>query len=190
MTHKFNLEHTDRLMSMEREKELSPEKILREAGLKPGQIFADIGAGAGFFTIPAARIIGQSAIAFAVDTQAEMLIDLRDRRNPPDNVVLLKSEEYEIPIGDFEADFTLLAYVLHETPDKARLLKEVRRVMRPGATLLLLDWVKKAEEKGPPLEERVSDKEARALVEEAGFDVVQLSPLNPSHYRIIARKPA
>jgi len=188
--HKFNPEHLERLMSEQRHLELSPEKVLREAGLKSGQIFADIGSGPGFFTIPAARIIGPETIAFAVDTQAEMLIDLRDRRNPPDNVILMKSEEYEIPLGDFEADFTLLAFVLHETPDKVRLLQEIRRIMKPGATLLVLDWVKKEEDKGPPLEERISDKEARAFVEDAGFDVIQLSPLNPSHYRIIARRPA
>ncbi|OGP15476.1 MAG: hypothetical protein A2052_01215 [Deltaproteobacteria bacterium GWA2_54_12] len=188
--HKFNPEHLERLMSIERQLDISPEKVLREAGLKSGQIFADIGAGPGFFTIPAARIIGPETIAFAVDTQAEMLIDLRDRRNPPDNVILMKSEEYEIPLGDFEADFTLLAFVLHETPDKVRLLQEIRRIMKPGATLLVLDWVKKEEDKGPPLEERISDKEARAFVEDAGFDVIQLSPLNPSHYRIIARRPA
>ena len=188
--HKFNPEHLERLMSEQRHLELSPEKVLREAGLKSGQIFADIGSGPGFFTIPAARIIGPMGIAFAVDTQAEMLIDLRDRRNPPDNVILMKSEEYELPLADFEADFTLLAFVLHETPDKVRLLREIRRVMKPGATLLVLDWVKKAEEKGPPLEERISDKEARSFVEDAGFDVVQLSPLPPSHYRIIARRPA
>ena len=188
--HKFNPEHLERLMSEQRQLELSPEKVLREAGLKSGQIFADIGSGPGFFTIPAARIIGPMGIAFAVDTQAEMLIDLRDRRSPPDNVILMKSEEYELPLADFEADFTLLAFVLHETPDKVRLLREIRRVMKPGATLLVLDWVKKAEEKGPPLEERISDKEARSFVEDAGFDVVQLSPLTPSHYRIIARRPA
>ena len=188
--HKFNPEHLERLMSEQRQLELSPEKVLREAGLKTGQIFADIGSGPGFFTIPAARIIGPMGIAFAVDTQAEMLIDLRDRRSPPDNVILMKSEEYELPLADFEADFTLLAFVLHETPDKVRLLREIRRVMKPGATLLVLDWVKKAEEKGPPLEERISDKEARSFVEDAGFDIVQLSPLTPSHYRIIARRPA
>lgn len=188
--HKFNPEHMDRLMSEERRSAISPEKVLREAGLRPGQIFVDIGAGPGFFTIPAAHIIGPAAIAFAIDTQAEMLIDLRDRRNPPDNIVLMKSEEYELPIGDYEADFALLAYVLHETPDKVRLLQEIKRVMKPGATLLVLDWVKKTEESGPPLEERISDKEARAFVEEAGFDVVQLSPLNASHYRILARRPA
>lgn len=188
--HKFNPEHLERLVSEERQKELDPEKVLREAGLKGGQIFADIGAGPGFFTIPAARIIGLHAIAFAVDTQAEMLIDLRDRRNPPDNVVLLKSEEFEIPLADSEADFALLAFVLHETPDQARLLREIKRIMKPGATLLVIDWVKKAEEKGPPVEERITDSEARGFVEEAGFDVVQLSPLNPSHYRILARRPA
>ena len=188
--HKFNPAHLDRLMSEERQNELSPEKLLREAGLKQGQVFADIGSGPGFFTIPAARIIGPMGLAFAVDTQEEMLLDLRDKRNPPDNVILMKSEEYELPIADYETDFTLLAFVLHETPDKGRLLREIMRVMKPGATLLVLDWVKKAEEKGPPLEERISDKEARGFVEDAGFDVVQLSPLNQSQYRIIARRPA
>lgn len=188
--HKFNPAHLDRLMSDERLAEISPEKVLREAGLRQGQVFADIGSGPGFFTIPAARIIGPMGLAFAIDTQAEMLIDLRDRRNPPDNIVLMKSEEYELPIGDYEADFALLAFVLHEVPDKARLLKEIKRVMKPGATFLLLDWVKKAEDKGPPMEERISDKQAREFAEEAGFDVVQLTLLTPSHYRIIARKPA
>lgn len=187
--HKFNPEHLERLLGTERQQAIDPEKVLREAGLRPGQTFADIGAGPGFFTIPAANIIGLFSIAFAVDTQADMLMYLRDRRDPPDNIVLMKSEEYEIPLNDYEADFALLAYVLHETPDKVRLLSEIKRILKPGATLLVLDWMKKAEGNGPPLEERITDKEARAFVEQAGFDVVQLSPLNPSHYRILARRP-
>lgn len=188
--HKFNPEHLGRLVSAEREKELCPERVLREAGLRPGDVFADIGSGPGFFTIPAAAIVGPSGMAFAIDTQEEMLLDLRDRRSPPDNVILLKSEEYEIPLAEFEADFALLAYVLHETGDKTRLLREIGRVLRPGGTLLVIDWVKKAEEKGPPVEERIADKDARAFVEEAGFDVVQLSPMNPSHYKVLARRPS
>ncbi|WKZ33308.1 MAG: methyltransferase domain-containing protein [Thermodesulfobacteriota bacterium] len=187
--HKFSPEHLERLMSAEREKDLSPERLLRESGLRTGQAFADIGSGPGFFTIPAARIIGPTGMAFAVDTQADMLIYLRDRKNPPDNVILMKSEEYEIPLADFTADFALMAFVLHETVDKSRLLRETRRIMKPGGTLLLLDWEKKAEDKGPPLEERVSAGDARSFVEESGFDVVQSSKLNPSHYRILARRP-
>jgi len=187
--HKFNPEHLERLLSDERTNDISPERVLKEAGLKAGQIFADIGAGPGFFSVPAAKIIGPAGIAFAIDTQAEMLIYLRDRRNPPDNVILIKSEEYEIPLADFEADFALLAYVLHETGDKVRLLQEIKRVLKPGGTLLVIDWEKKAEEKGPPVEERITSKEARGFVEAAGFDVVQTSPLNPSHYRVLSRRP-
>ncbi len=187
--HKFNPEHLERLMSEERENHLSPERVLRESGLRTGQAFADIGSGPGFFTIPAARIIGPTGMAFAVDTQTEMLIYLRDRKNPPDNVILMKSEEYEVPLADFTADFALMAFVLHETADKTRLLGEVRRILKPGGTLLLLDWEKKAEEAGPPFEERVSSGDARSFVEGSGFDVVQASKLNPSHYRLLARKP-
>ncbi|HBG45822.1 MAG TPA: methyltransferase [Deltaproteobacteria bacterium] len=188
--HKFNPEHLERLLSDERYREIDPERVLREAGLKPGDIFADIGSGPGFFTIPAARIIGPSAMAFAIDTQAEMLIDLRDRRNPPDNVVLMKSEEYELPLADSEADFALMAYVLHETGDKTRLLLEIKRVMKPGGRLLVIDWEKKSEEKGPPVEERITGREARSFMEEAGFDVIQMGPMNPSHYKLLARRPA
>lgn len=188
--HKFDPGKLDRLMSADRARELSPERLLREAGLKAGDTFADIGSGPGFFTIPAARIIGPAAMAFAIDTQAEMLIDLRDRRNPPDNIILMKSEEYEIPLGDFEADFVLMAFVLHETPDRPRLLGEVLRIMKPGARLLVIDWEKKTEDKGPPIEERIPSAEARSLLEESGFDVVQSSALNPSHYRLLARRPA
>lgn len=188
MAHKFNPEHLERLVSPEREKEIDPESLLREAGLKTGDVFADIGAGPGFFTIPAARIVGAHSIAFAVDTQADMLIHLRDKRNPPDNVVLMKSEEYEVPLNGSEADFVLLAYMLHETPDKPRFLKEVNRILRPGGTLLVIDWEKIKEEKGPPEEERVTPEEAAAFLSEAGFSGFQGSSLNPSHYMIKARK--
>ena len=188
--HKFNPEHLERLLSDERTQDISPERVLREAGLKPGRVFADIGAGPGFFTVPAAKIIGPAGMAFAIDTQSEMLIYLRDRRNPPDNVILIKSEEYEIPLADCEADFALLAYVLHETGDRVRLLREIMRILKPGGTLLVLDWEKKAEEKGPPIEERITAKEARGYIEAAGFDVVQASPMNPSHYRVLSRRPA
>ncbi len=187
--HKFNPEHLERLLSGERTKDIDPERVLREAGLKPGNIFADIGAGPGFFTVPAARIIGPMGMAFAVDTQPEMLVYLRDRRDTPDNVILLKSEEYEIPLADYEADFALLAYVLHETGDKVRLLMEIMRILKPGGTLLVIDWEKKAEDKGPPIEERITAKEARGYIEAAGFDVVQASPMNPSHYRLLSRRP-
>lgn len=188
MTHKFDPAHIEKLLSSERQSDLRPEELLRAEGLKEGDFFADIGSGPGFFTIPAAKIVGPQGVAFAIDTQAEMLIYLRDRLEPPENVVLLKSEEDSIPLGDSEADFALLAYVLHEAEDKAAFLREVRRVLRPSGKLLVIDWKKQAEEKGPPLEERLSEADSIGLLQKAGFSKPEASSLNPSHYKISATK--
>lgn len=187
MAHKFSPEHIARLLSDERTKAIDPEKVLRDAGLKEGDFFADIGSGPGFFTIPASRIVGLRGVAFAIDTQKEMLLNLRDR-NPPDNIVLLLSEEDNIPIGDSEADFALLAYMLHETGNMDAFLKEVKRVVRPGGTVLVIDWKKQKEEHGPPEEERLTEEEVSVLLAGAGLFVASVSALNPSHYRILAKK--
>lgn len=187
MAHKFNPEHIARLLSDERKKAIDPERVLRDAGLKEGNFFADIGSGPGFFTIPASKIIGMTGVAFAIDTQEEMLLDLRER-NPPDNVVLLLSEEDNIPLGDSETDFALLAYMLHETVNRDVFLKEVKRVVRPGGTVLVIDWKKQKEEHGPPEEERLTETEVAGLLAKAGFSVESITALNPSHYRVLAKK--
>ncbi len=179
--HKFDPKKIDRLMSKERDEELDPEGLLRLCGLKE----ADIGSGPGFFSIPASRIVGPYGVVFAIDTQEEMLLHLRDA-DPPQNIVLIKSEEESIPLADGEADFCLVAFVLHEAADADSFLKEVKRILRPEGTLLVIDWVKKAEEKGPPLEERIDAPDASALLNNAGFTSITASPLTPSHYKITA----
>jgi ubiquinone/menaquinone biosynthesis C-methylase UbiE len=187
LAHKFNPEHIVRLLSEERQKAIDPEGVLRDAGLKEGDFFADIGSGPGFFSVPASRIVGVRGVVFAIDTQKEMLLDLRDR-NPPDNIVLLLSEEDNIPIGDSETDFALMAYMLHETVNMDAFLKEVRRVVRPGGTVLVIDWKKQAEEHGPPVEERLTEDEVAGLLKKAGFTVSSVKSMNPSHYSVLAKK--
>ncbi len=185
--HKFEPQKTARLLSAERESELSPERLLREAGLKEGETFADIGCGPGFFTIPAAAIVGDRGTVLAIDTQEEMLDQLKGRK-PPKNVLLLKSEENLIPAEDAKADFVLIAFVLHEAEKKDVFLKEIKRITRLGGIIFILDWKKKKEEKGPPLNERLSERSVMELLKEAGYVKVRAASLNPSHYRIIARK--
>lgn len=50
-----------------RRKYFDPYKILKNAGLKPGQKVLEVGCGPGFFTIPAARILTNTGIIYAVD---------------------------------------------------------------------------------------------------------------------------
>jgi ubiquinone/menaquinone biosynthesis C-methylase UbiE len=185
--HKFEPAHTARLLSAEREKALSPKRLLEEAGLKAGDTFIDVGCGPGFFTMPAAAIAGEKGKVFAVDTQQDMLDQLKARK-PPKNVILLKSRESSVPVDASSADLVLIAFVLHEAERKTIFLREIKRITKAGGTVLIIDWKKKREEHGPPVEERLTAKAVEELLRGAGFRGVKASSLNASHYRISARK--
>jgi len=185
--HKFDPAKIARLVSAERTEEMAPEAFLRSAGLSEGDIFADIGCGPGFYALPAAQIVGEKGRVYAVDTQEEMLEHL-SRRDPPANVVPVNSTESSIPLEDSSADFVLAAFVLHEAADPAAFLREIKRLMRPGARFLLVDWQRQSEERGPPEEERIAGDEAARLVEEAGFSETASALLGASYYTVSALK--
>ena len=185
--HKFDPARIELLLSPDREKDMAPEALLRGEGLKAGDSFADIGCGPGFFSIPASRIVGGSGHVYAIDAQEEML-EILKKRTPPGNCSLMRSGENSIPLDDGSADFALLAYVLHESENKTLFLKEVKRVIRGGGKLLILDWKKKREEEGPPVWERLPLKTVRELLRGAGFIGIKSSSLNPSHYKIVAQQ--
>ncbi|MBI5643357.1 MAG: class I SAM-dependent methyltransferase [Deltaproteobacteria bacterium] len=185
MAHKFSPEKIGRLLREERYNELAPLDLLKKAGLKEGDTFADIGSGPGFFSLPASGIVGSGKV-YAIDTQAEMLEALK-KTNPPANVAAIISGENSIPLEDGAADFALVAFVLHETEDMVLFLKEVRRILKPKGTLLVIDWKKKKEEKGPPMAERLSAASVTGLLKKAGFKGIKASTLNPSHYSIAAK---
>jgi len=185
--HKFHPQHTARLLSEEREKALSPRRLLEEAGLKAGDTFIDVGCGPGFFTLPASSIVGEKGRVFAVDTQQEMLDQLKARK-PSKNVILLKSGESSVPVDPSSADLVLIAFVLHEAERKNVFLREMKRITKAGGTVLIIDWKKKKEEHGPPVDERLTAKAVEELLRAAGFRGVNASSLSASHYRISARK--
>ncbi len=186
--HKFNPEHTSMLISAERITKMRPDALLRDAGLKNGDTFADIGCGPGFFSIPAAGIVGLTGRVYAVDTEERMIRELQ-KRTPPENVVIMKSEENKIPVSSGCVDFALLAYVLHEAEDKDRFLKEIKRIIRPGGTFVVLDWKKKAEDQGPPIHERLTEKEAEEFIRGAGFGRIISKGINESHYMVSSTRP-
>lgn len=188
--HKFNPQHIHKLMSEDRAREIRPDALLRKAGLKRGGVFADVGCGPGFFTIPGAAIVGASGKVYALDTQTEMLDALKERR-PPWFVKPLRSDESSLPVDDCEVDFALLAYMLHETANKRSFLREVLRILKTNGILLIIDWKKIKEDKGPPIEDRLTELDAAIHVRAAGFEKASVCTLQScaSHYMILASKP-
>lgn len=180
--HKFSPDRAEKLEREDRYTVLPPEQVLSKLGLKRNMAMADIGAGTGFFSRAAAEIVGESGRVYAVDMSAEMLSRLK-RRGVPANMTTVESQEYTIPLESDVVDFSLMAFVVHETEDTPRFLAEVQRITMTGGRIAIVEWEKQEEEHGPPMDERMSREEIIGRL--AGFSVVASGVLNPSHYFVL-----
>ncbi len=179
--HKFSPGNWQRLESEDRRKLIPPERALEKFGLSQGMTFVDVGAGTGFFTREASRIVGSAGKVFAVEMSHEM-IDILRRQGVPSGVEVIRSKEYSIPLPDSAADLTWLAFVTHENRDVPRFLKEAARVTKKNGKIVILEWKKQTEERGPAMEERLAQDALREHLKE--FNVTREGSLNPSHYYI------
>ncbi len=193
MPHKFDSRQKFRLLSEERQAALQPETLLRNLGLAEGMSLADIGCGPGFFTIPAAQIVGERGAIFAADINGEMLSTVRSRAGEAGlaNVRIVKTNDREIPIPPTSCDLVLLAFIIHEVEHRASFLHRAARLLKPSGRLAILEWEKIEETSGPPIEERLTHEDILADAEAAGLQPVEERNITPSHYlRVFERVAA
>ena len=164
--HTFDPEKADRLENEARRyRYVSMEELVGALGLSPDDAVVDLGSGTGFYTddvAPFARTV------YAVDVQEEMHERYRGKGLPP-NVEAVTSGVSDMPFGDDTVDAAYSTMTYHEfvSPEA---LAEVRRVLRPGARLVVADWSAEGNERnGPPADERYDMVEAREALEGAGF---------------------
>ena len=184
MSRKFDPRLKDKLLSRERYELLQPEELLRSLGLKRGDTVADIGCGPGFFTIPAAEIVGTHGRVLAADTQGEMLSAVKARvtEHKLTNVRVVKTSDAEVPLPAACANLALLAFTLHEIDQRSRFLNKIARLLRPGGRIAVIEWEKREDTEGPPTAERLAVEELLKDAEAAGLRLVEQRTLNDHHY--------
>ena len=185
MAHKFPPDRWAKLLDDDRRRMLPPGELLEAIGVEAGSVVADLGAGPGYFTFPLAERVGPGGRVYALDVQPEMVEVLR-RREPPSNVAVMESGESEFPLESSSVDLAFLAFVLHELADARAFLAEVRRVLRPGGRLAVLEWEPIEEAIGPPLRERLSAEEVERVLGSASFRVTREGRPNSSVFWIVA----
>ncbi|MDD5083084.1 MAG: methyltransferase domain-containing protein [Dehalococcoidales bacterium] len=173
----------------ERRKWQNPETILAGIGLKPGETFMDIGCGEGFFTLPAARLVGAKGKVYALDINGEAIERLRERAlvERLGNISLVVNSAEETLLCRQCADVVFFGQVLHDFRDPGSVLRNARKMLKPGGRLVDLDWRKEIMEIGPPRQIRVSEDEAVRLIQQNGFVVRAIKAISPYHYLITAR---
>jgi len=184
MPQRFDTRKRYHLLSEEREATLQPEKLLRDLGLSEGMTIADIGCGPGFFTIPAAKIVGEHGHALAADIQGEMLSTVRSRalEHGLSNVRIVKTNDREIPIASGSCDYVLLAFTLHEIDHRASFLHRAARTLKPGGRMIVIEWDKAPGPIGPPLEDRITPEELAADAQAAGLRQMEERALASDQY--------
>lgn len=121
----------------------NPENILSEY-VKSGMTAVDLGSAMGFFTLPMARMVGDSGRVIAVDIQDKMLEKLQKRAKKKrlDSIIethLAEDASLQLKQTVDRADFVLAFAVIHEVPDQERVFSELHAVLKKGGKLLFAE---------------------------------------------------
>ena len=109
--------------------------------IKANASVADIGAGSGWFSVRAARRVGPSGTVYAVDINPESTkyIEARARKENLTNVKTVLSKEKDPLLPTASVDAVLLLKTYHDISQPIELLKNLRKSLRAGARVGIID---------------------------------------------------
>ena len=116
-------------------------EVLRLLALAPGERVLDVGSGPGLLAVEMAAAVGPSGRVCGIDVSDSMLALARGRKSALDSAPLeyLSGGVERLPYQDGAFDVAVSTQVLEYVPDIPAALAEIRRVLRPGGRLLVLD---------------------------------------------------
>ena len=116
--------------------------ILDLMGLEPGVDVADIGAGSGFLSRLMAQRVGPGGTVYAVDIAPSLVehIDETAKAMELDNVTAVLGDPRSPKLAEGSVDVVFIADSYHHFEFPMEMLAEVKKALRPGGLLLLIDF--------------------------------------------------
>lgn len=154
----------------------------------------DLGAGSGHYSLAAAAIVGSGGRVYAVDIQEDVLKHLKDaahRKNIYDIETVWGDIEKNIgtSLREHSLDAVILANTFFQIENRFGLLNEIKRIIKPGGKLLVVDWAGSYGGMGPIPEKVVTEHAAEEFFINGGFHKAKSFRAGPHHYGILFTAP-
>jgi 2-polyprenyl-3-methyl-5-hydroxy-6-metoxy-1,4-benzoquinol methylase len=147
------------------------------AYIKSGMQIVDYGSAMGYFSLPMARMTGESGTVYCIDIQQKMLDKLISRAEKANLTNIIKpyllSDNNNLNELHQKADFVLLFAVAHEVPDQTQLFNLLYKLTKSNGLLFF------AEPKGHVSENKFD--QSISIAKKAGFRVVEALSIAKSH---------
>jgi ubiquinone/menaquinone biosynthesis C-methylase UbiE len=188
----MSFQGADWLFRTEREQEEQPEAMLDALKIEPKSTVADVGAGAGYTSLRLAKRVGPEGTVLATDVQPEMLEMLAANMKTAGvkNVRPLRATQTDTKLPDGKVDLALMVDVYHEASNPEALLQGLRKALKPGGRLVLVEF--RGEDETVPIkpEHKMTLQQVRLELEPQGFKFVDSLEFLPWQHIIIFEKPA
>lgn len=172
---------------------LDPQRVIADLPLKEGMKIGHFGSGSGYFTILIARMVGESGLVTAVDIM-ETALDIVRAKAKAENLKNIDTVRSDLEVTGSSGlknesqDMVLLANVLFESKKKKEIIEESKRVLKPEAKLVIIEWKKGINSFGPPDDLRTNPQVMSRMVTEAGLDFLNDIDAGELHYGMIFKK--
>jgi ubiquinone/menaquinone biosynthesis C-methylase UbiE len=171
----------------ERDAEERPDLLLSALEIRPGSTVADLGSGTGYFTWRLAERVGPTGKVLAVDIQQEML----DRTKAAVAAHLANNVDYVLAtpnnpgLPEKALDLVFIAYAYHEFADPERVMEAVRRSLKPGGRVVVLEYAKESNIAPASPLHKMSFEELRREIEPMGFAIDRLLDFLPVQHGVV-----
>jgi SAM-dependent methyltransferase len=180
----FPPENLGLLEGPDRETWQKPEQIMDALAVADGSVVADIGAGAGWFTIRLARRVGPNGVVYAQDIQPQMLEAIRRRVQREG----LRNVETRLGVGSNPnlparaLDAVLVVDVYPEVEDRITFLRNLAAALKPSGRIGIVNY--KPGRGGPGPDVRVDSPSVETDAQTAGLRVIARETL-PYQYLLV-----
>jgi predicted methyltransferase len=164
-----------------------PHEVLMALDLKPGETIADIGAGSGYFALRLAMHVGDTGRVYAVDVAPDMILHLNRRIRDAGvrNVQTILSAPDDPLLPDASVNRFFFCDVWHHIDDQPRYLGLMRKMLKPGGQVVMIDFQKRETPIGPPMGMRIARETLVAQMQENGFRLAKEHTFLPYQYFLV-----